>query len=61
MSYPLYLSAEQASEYSGIGTKVIRDMLNSADPPPHIRIGNKRMIQRDTFPSYLERKQEVRL
>ena len=61
MSYPLYLSTSQAAEMSGIGEKQIRDWLNSADPMPYIRIGAKRMIQRDTFPAYLERKQEVRL
>lgn len=61
MDYPLYLSTEQAAEMSGIGQKQIRDWLNSADPPPFIRIGAKRLIQRDAFPAYLENRQEVRL
>lgn len=60
MYWPLYLSTEQAAEFSGIGVKAIRDMLNSADPPPYIKLGNKRMIQRDAFPEYLEKQQEVR-
>lgn len=61
MDYPLYLSTEQAAEMSGIGQKQIRDWLNSTDPPPFIRIGAKRLIQRDAFPVYLEARQEVKL
>lgn len=61
MDYPLYITASQAAEMSGIGEKQIRDWLNGNDPMPFIRIGAKRLIQRDTFASYLERKQEVRL
>ena len=61
MSYPLYITASQAAEMSGIGENTIRDWLNSNDPMPFIRIGAKRLIQRDAFAAYLERKQEVRL
>ncbi len=61
MEFPLYLSVEQAAEFSGIGQKTLRDMMNSADPPPFLKIGAKRLIQRDAFPKYLERKQEVHL
>lgn len=61
MDYPLYLSIPQAAEMSGIGEKQIRDWLNGSDPMPHIKIGAKRLIQRDTFPKYLEARQEVRL
>lgn len=61
MNYPLYITVSQAAEMSGIGEKQIRDWLNSSDPMPFIRIGVKRLIQRDAFASYLEEKQEVRL
>ena len=61
MDMPLYVSAEQAAELSGIGSKTWRDWLNSSDPPPFLRIGNKRMIQRDGIAPYLESKQEIRL
>lgn len=61
MDYPLYMSIPQAAEMSGIGEKTIRDWLNGADPMPFIKVGNKRLIQRDTFPKYLEARQEVRL
>lgn len=61
MELPLYLTIQQASDYSGIGQNSIRDMLNSADPPPFIRVGKKRLIERETFPAYLRRKQEVQL
>lgn len=60
MEYPLYITVAQASEMSGIGRDAIYNMLNSTDPPPFIRIGNKRLIQRDAFPTYLESKQEVK-
>lgn len=61
MDYPLYINVSQAAEMSGIGEKTIRDWLNSSEPMPYIRIGAKRLIQRDAFASYLESKQEVRL
>lgn len=61
MWFPLYITVSQAAEMSGIGERTLRDWLNSADPPPFIRIGAKRLIQRDALPAYLESKQEVRL
>ena len=61
MDYPLYVTVPQAAEMSGIGEKQIRDWLNSNDPMPFIRVGTKRLIQRDAFPKYLEKLQEVRL
>lgn len=61
VDYPLYINVSQAAEISGIGEKQIRDWLNSSEPMPYIRIGAKRLIQRDAFASYLESKQEVRL
>ena len=60
MYWPMYLSIAQASEMTGIGERTLRDMLNSRDPMPYIRIGSKRLIQRDALPEYLEKKQEVK-
>jgi excisionase family DNA binding protein len=45
---------------SGIGQRTLRDMLNSRDPMPYIRIGSKRLIQRDALPEYLKKRQEVK-
>lgn len=61
MSYPLYITVQQAAEMSGIGEKQIRDWLNGSNPMPFIRIGTKRLIQRDALPEYLRALQEVRL
>ena len=58
--FPMYLSVEQAAEMSGIGERTIRDWLNSSDPMPYIKLGNKRLIQRDALPEYLEQRQEVK-
>ena len=60
MGFPLYITIPQAAEMSGIGERTLRDWLNSADPMPYLRIGNKRLIQRDALPEYLEAKQEVK-
>jgi hypothetical protein len=57
----LYLDAEQAAQWANVGVKYVRDCLNSSDPPPHLRIGNKRLIQAAAWPGYLESRQEVRL
>jgi excisionase family DNA binding protein len=61
MSYPLYITVQQAAEMSGIGEKTIRDWLNSSNPMPYIKIGAKKLIQRDALPEYLKSLQEVRL
>jgi excisionase family DNA binding protein len=61
MNYPLYITVQQAAEMSGIGEKIIRDWLNSSNPMPYIKIGAKKLIQRDAFPEYLKSLQEVRL
>ena len=55
----LYLTVEEAAKWSGIGIGRIREMVNSIDPPPLFRAGNKVLIQREKFPLYLESKQEV--
>ena len=57
MEYPLYLTIEQASKISGIGQNAIRDWLNSSDPIPHIKVGNKRLISRLELSSYLKKKE----
>lgn len=58
---PLYLTVEQAAAYANIGEKAMRDMLNSACPPPYLAVGRKRMIQTAALGPYLESRQEVRL
>lgn len=61
MTTPLYLPITEAAEYVGIGEKAMRDFVNSADPPPYLKVGNKRLLQVAALPAYFERKQEVRL
>ena len=56
----LYLTIDEAAEYAGIGQKAMREMVNSQDPPPLLRLGAKRLIQREGLAPYLERKQEIR-
>lgn len=61
MSTPLYLPIVEAAEYVGIGVNAMRDYVNSSDPPPYLKVGNRRMLQVAALPAYFERKQEVRL
>lgn len=60
MDAPLYMTVEQAAQYTGIGQRQLRAWLNGADPMPYLRVGNRRYIQRDALPAYLEARQEVR-
>ena len=57
----LYLTADEAAEIANVGVRFVRDCLNSNNPPPHLKIGNKRLIQAAKWPDYLEGLQEVRL
>ncbi len=56
----LYLSVEEAAEYVGIGANTMRDYVNSSDPPPYLKVGKKRMLQKAALAPYFERLQEVR-
>ena len=56
----LYLTAEEAAEVAGIGQRTMREYMDSADPPPYLRIGRKRLVQAARLADYLERKQEVK-
>ncbi len=55
----LYLPLREAAEWSGIGRNALAEYLDSADPPPFLRVGRTRYIQAAALPAYLERKQEV--
>ena len=57
---PLYLSVKEASEYAGVGIHYMYALLNSDNPPPHLRIGNIRKIQKSALAGYLESLQEVK-
>ena len=57
---PLYLTVAQAAEYAGVGEKRMREWVNSADPPPYLRVGREKHVETAALPGYLERKQEVR-
>lgn len=56
----LYLTVAEAAEYVGIGEKAMRDYVNSTDPPPHLQVGGRRLIQRKALAAYFEGKQQVR-
>lgn len=61
MSEKLYLTIEEAADYVGVGERYMRDLVNSIEPPPYLRIGNKRLLQKAALERYFEGLQEVRL
>lgn len=56
----LYLPVDEAAQYVGVGEKYMRDLVNGSTPPPYLRIGNKKLLQKSALPAYFERMQEVR-
>ena len=56
----LYLTIEEAAGYVGIGVNLMRDYVNSSDPPPFLRIGNEKRLQKAALADYFEQRQEVR-
>jgi len=56
----LYLTVEEAAEYVGIGENLMRCYVNSADPPPYLKVGNRKLLQRAALAPYFEKMQEVR-
>lgn len=60
MDTPLYMNVRDAAEYVGIGYKALRDYINSADPPPYLMNGQKKMLQVAALAPYFEERQEVR-
>ena len=49
------LTIEEAVAYSGIGRDKLRDMTSREDCPFVLWIGNKRMIKRRVFDSYIDK------
>lgn len=60
MDTPLYMNVRDAAAYVGIGEKALRDYVNSADPPPYLMNGQKKMLQVAALADYVEKRQEVR-
>lgn len=56
----LYLTAEAAAAYAGIGVGAMRAYMDGADPPPLLVIGTRRYVQRDGLARYLEERQTWR-
>ena len=56
----LYMTAEEAAEYVGVGVKFMRDLLNGRNTPPYLKVGNKRLLQVAALPDYFESLQEVK-
>lgn len=55
----LYLSIKEAASYVGIGENAMRQYVNSADPPPHMKLGKKVLVQKAGLAPYFEKRQEV--
>lgn len=55
--YPLYLTVKQAAEMAGIGEKAMAGYVDGADPPPILKVGSRRYIQREALAKYLEERQ----
>lgn len=49
------LTIEEAVAYSGIGRDKLREMTNKENCPFVLWIGNKRMIKRRVFDSYIDK------
>lgn len=58
--FPLYLTQKEAAEYAGIGERAIAEYVNSQDPPPTLKVGTRKYIQRDGLARYLELRQTWR-
>ena len=56
---PLYLTVSDAAAYAGIGRDLLLRYIDSDDPPPYLKVGNRRMLQVSRLGDYLERKQDV--
>jgi len=51
--HKMTLSIEEAMAYSGIGKTKLYEMTNKEDCPYIVWVGNKRMIKREIFESYI--------
>lgn len=56
-----YEPPKRAAEISGLSEVEVTRMLNSIDPPPHRKVGKKRLLNMKGFEAYLERRDECRL
>ena len=56
----LYLSISEAAEFVGVGVSTMREYVNSSDPPPYLKVGKKKLLQKAALASYFEERQEVR-
>ena len=57
----LYLSVEEAAEYVGIGVKLMYQYVNSKEPPPYMRVGREKRLQKAALADYFEQRQEVKM
>lgn len=56
----LYLTVKEAAEFVGVGQAYLYDLLNGANPPPFLRVGNKKLLQKAALAGYFESLQEVK-
>lgn len=53
----LYLTIDEAAKYVGIGQNAMRSYVDSQDPPPILKIGATRYVQKAALARYFEHKQ----
>lgn len=54
----LLLTAQEASTYSGIGVKTLREQMNKPDCPFVFHVGNKTLVKRAEFERYIGKHQK---
>ena len=52
-----YLTIAEAAEVTGISERMLRDYVNSADPPPHLKAGKKVLLNMEGLKDYLKERE----
>lgn len=55
----LYLTINEASEYSGIGINTIQNLVRKDDCPFVLKVGRKKMLNREGFEKYLAKQEQI--
>lgn len=55
----LYLTINEASEYSGIGINTIQNLVRKDDCPFVLKVGRKKMLNREGFEQYLAKQDKI--
>lgn len=52
-----YLTIAEAAEVTGISEKMLRDFVNSTEPPPHLKAGKKVLLNMEGLKDYLKERE----